>query len=165
MRTLELPWLFRIPFDSVNSLSGLHLGLHGVNSVVCLQRHLIGKSPLTNHPSPTSVHTLAITFFSLPSAFPKPEALWYPGLVSPSPSHPSPPGYLPHFPQAPRETSTPPISLPWPSPPAPLAWVKCPLECVPTAPSISFVLSAYLFLIKLFLLSCLLLCLQHTELV
>lgn len=86
VRTLELPWLFRIPFDSVNSLGGLHLGLPGVNSVVCLQRHLIGKSPLTNHPSPTSVHTLAITFFSLPSAFPKPEALWYPGLVSPSPS-------------------------------------------------------------------------------
>ena len=92
MRTLELPWLFRILFDSVNNLSGLHPGLPGVNSVLCLQRHLIGKSPLTNHLSPTSVHGPPITFFSLPSAFPKPEALWYPGLVSPSAFHPSPPG-------------------------------------------------------------------------
>ena len=56
VRTLGLPWLCRFPFDSVNNHSGLHLGLPGVNSVVCLRRHLIGKSSLTHHPSPVPVH-------------------------------------------------------------------------------------------------------------
>ena len=58
VRTLELPWLFRIPFDSVNSLSGLHLGLPGVNSVVCLQRISVGYQVI-REPNKTTLTELA----------------------------------------------------------------------------------------------------------
>lgn len=55
MRTLKLRWLFRFPFDSVNYRNGLHLERLGVNSVVSLQRSLVGKNSCKHHPSPIRV--------------------------------------------------------------------------------------------------------------
>lgn len=68
MSTLELPWLFRFPTDSVRNHNGLHLELPGVSPVVCLQKYLIGKSSLEqSSPQAQDLHTIAITFSPWPT--------------------------------------------------------------------------------------------------